>query len=135
MSLMDELGGFTGNQGARHASTLGMIESLITKAGGLQGLISTLEKGGLQGAVHSWISSGSNQAISAEQLQKALAGTPLGEHVEELARKTGTDPSQVMGELARHLPTAVDHVTPNGKVPAAGVELQRLEGLASKLGL
>lgn len=135
MSLLDELGGFTGNQNAGRASAVGMIESLIKKAGGLQGLIGTLEKGGLQGAVHSWISSGSNQGISAAQLEKALAGTPLGTHVQELAQKTGTDPSQVMNELARHLPAAVDHLTPNGKVPAAGADLQRLEGLAGKLGL
>lgn len=114
---------------------LGLIEGLIRKAGGLQGLIGTLEQGGLQGAVHSWISHGSNQGISAEQLQKALAGTPLGAHVQEFAQKSGTDSSQLMNQLAQHLPAAVDHLTPNGQVPAAGAELGKLQGLAGRLGL
>ena len=135
MSLMNDLGGLTGNRNAGGVSALGMVEGLIRKAGGLQGLVSTLEKGGLKGAVHSWISSGANQGISGAQLQQALAGTPLGAHVQELAQKSGTDPSKLMDELARHLPAAVDHLTPNGQVPPAGADLQKLEGLAGKLGL
>lgn len=135
MSLLDNLGGITRAPNGGGASVLGLIESLIRKAGGLQGLIGTLEKGGLQGAVHSWISSGPNQEISAEQLQKALAGTPLGAHVQEFAQKSGTDSSQLMNQLAQHLPAAVDHLTPNGQVPAGGAELGKLQGLAGRLGL
>ncbi|MBS0431697.1 MAG: DUF937 domain-containing protein [Proteobacteria bacterium] len=130
MSLLDSLGG---GQGA--GGVMGMIGGLINQAGGVQGLINTLQQGGLGNAVQSWVSSGANQAINSGQLQQALAGTPMGAHVEQMAQKMGVDPSQVLGQLAQHLPTAIDHVTPNGQVPDAEAGLSALQGLAAKLGL
>jgi uncharacterized protein YidB (DUF937 family) len=50
----------------------------------------------------------------------------------------GVDPSQVLGQLAQHLPDVVNHLTPNGEVPSgggSGFNLDELSGLASKLGL
>ena len=131
MSLLDNLGGGQGVGGG----VMGMLGGLINQAGGVQGLINALHQGGLGNAVQSWVSNGANQAISGGQLQQALAGTPLGAHVEEMAQKMGVDPSQVLGQLAQHLPTAIDHATPNGQVPAAEAGLSALQGLAAKLGL
>ena len=53
------------------------------------------------------------------------------------AQKLGIDPSQVLGQLAQHLPDVVNHLTPNGEVPAgsSGFNLSELSGFASKLGL
>ena len=130
MSLLDSLGGGQGASGV-----MGMIGGLINQAGGVQGLINTLQQGGLGNAVQSWVSTGANQAINSGQLQQALAGTPLGAHVQEMAQKMGVDPSQVLGQLAQHLPTAIDHATPNGQIPSAEAGLSALQGLAAKLGL
>lgn len=88
--------------------------------------------------VDSWVGSGANQSVSGQQLGQALTGTAAGQHAEQMARKLGVDPSQVLGQLAQHLPGVVDHLTPGGQVPAgggSGFNLSELSGLAGKLGL
>ena len=64
MSLLDSLGGAQGAGGG----VMGMIGGLINRAGGIQGLINTLQQGGLGNAVQSWVSTGANQAINSGQL-------------------------------------------------------------------
>lgn len=118
--------------------TRDIIGGLIQKSGGIGGLVSTLQQGGLGGVVNSWVGNGANQSVSGEQLGQALQGTAAGQHVEEMAQKLGVDPSQVLGQLAQHLPGVVNHLTPEGHVPASGgsgFDLSELSGLASKLGL
>ena len=135
MSLLDNLTSLAGGQNAGGTSALELIGGLINHAGGMQGLINTLQQGGLRSAVESWISTGPNQGISSGQLSQAISGTPLAAHVSEIATKMGVDPSQVLGQLAQHLPQAVDHLTPNGQLPNAEADLSALQGLAAKLGL
>jgi len=139
MSFLDALKGFAGGQGAGSGNpALDVIGGLIQKSGGVGGLVSALEQGGLGGVVNSWVGNGANQSVSGEQLGQALRGTAAGQHVEEMAQKLGVDPSQVLGQLAQHLPGVVNHLTPNGEVPASGgsgFDLSELSGLASKLGL
>ena len=129
MSILDALKGLAGGQGATSGNpTLDVIG----------GLVSSLEQGGLGGVVNSWVGNGANQPVSGQQLGQALAGTAAGQHVEEVAQKLGIDPSQVLNQLAQHLPDVVNHLTPNGEVPAGGgggFNLNELSGLATKLGL
>ena len=138
MSFLDALKGFAGGQGAGSGNpALDVIGGLIQKSGGVGGLVSALEQGGLGGVVNSWVGNGANQSVSGEQLGQALRGTAAGQHVEEMAQKLGVDPSQVLGQLAQHLPGVVNHLTPEGQVPASGgsgFDLSQLSGLASKLG-
>ncbi|HJU08056.1 MAG TPA: YidB family protein [Rhodanobacteraceae bacterium] len=94
MSILDSL---TGGQNTGASSALEIIGGLINHAGGLQGLLNTLQQGGLKNAVESWVSTGANQTISGGQLQQAINGTPLGAHVNEIAQKLGVDPNQVLG--------------------------------------
>lgn len=139
MSILDALKGLAGGQGATSGNpTLDVIGGLIQKAGGVGGLVSSLEQGGLGSVVGSWVGNGANQSVNGAQLGQALAGTAAGQHVEAMAQKLGVDPSQVLGQLAQHLPEVVNHLTPNGQVPAdggGGFNLSQLSGLASKLGL
>jgi len=140
MSFLDTLKGLAGGQGGTSGNpTLDVIGGLIQKSGGIGGLVSTLQQGGLGGVVNSWVSNGANQSVSGQQLGQALAGTAAGQHVEEVAQKLGIDPSQVLGQLAQHLPEVVNHLTPNGEVPTSGsgsgFNLNELSGLATKLGL
>lgn len=138
MSFLDALKGLAGGQGGTSGNpALDVIGGLIQKSGGIGGLVSTLQQGGLGGVVNSWVGNGANQPVSGQQLGQALAGTAAGQHVEEIAQKLGVDPSQVLGQLAQHLPNVVNHLTPNGEVPAGGggFNLNDLSGLASKLGL
>jgi uncharacterized protein YidB (DUF937 family) len=138
MSFLDTLKGLAGGQGATSGNpTLDIIGGLIQKSGGIGGLVSTLQQAGLGGVVDSWVGNGANQPVDGQSLGQALAGTPAGQHVEEVAQKLGVDPSQVLGQLAQHLPNVVNHLTPDGQVPASsgGFDLGALSGLASKLGL
>jgi uncharacterized protein YidB (DUF937 family) len=138
MSILDVLKGLAGGQGATSGNpTLDVIGGLIQKAGGIGGLISILQQGGLGGAANSWVGGGANQSVGGQELGQALSGTAAGQHVEEMAQKLGVDPSQVLGQLAQHLPEVINHLTPNGQVPqgGSGFDLNELSGLASKLGL
>ena len=136
MSLLGSLGSLLGgNQDEGGQSLIAVAGALIQQAGGVQGLASTLQQHGLGGAVQSWIGNGQNQAISGDQLNEVLQKTGLDSVVANAANKLGIDPAQLTGQLAQVLPHAVDHLTPNGEVPASGggFDLSMLGGLAEKL--
>lgn len=67
--------------------------------------------------LNSWIGSGANQPISADQLSGALGADVLA----KVAGPLGLDASQLSGQLAQVLPGLVDQLTPNGRAPAAGL--------------
>lgn len=133
--LNDLLGGQAQQSGG--GSLIGVAGQLIEKAGGVQGLVSMLQQHGLGGAVQSWVGTGANQPVSGEQLGQALQSGGLGSLLQDVAGKLGVDQNQLLGQLSQVLPHAVDHLTPDGQVPAAGqgggFDLGMLEGLAGKL--
>jgi uncharacterized protein YidB (DUF937 family) len=82
-------------------------------AGDLTGLVERLRSGGLEDQVKSWLGSGANLPVTAEQLREVL-----GEgRVQELARQLGLPADRIMDILAQHLPEAVDQASPNGTLP------------------
>ena len=137
MSFLDSLLGGQGQQAGGTGSLIGVAGQLLQQAGGVQGLTSMLQQHGLGGAVQSWVGTGANQAVSSDQLGQALQNGGMGSVVQEAASKMGVDPSVVLNGLSQVLPHAVDHLTPDGQVPAAGqgsgFNLGMLEGLAGKL--
>jgi uncharacterized protein YidB (DUF937 family) len=90
---------------------------------GLGGLIKQFQQKGLGDAIDSWVNTGTNKDISSRDISQALPG----DVVDELARRTGLSRDQVIGELARMLPSTVDRLTPQGRLPTQA-ELQRLLG-------
>ncbi|MEO5793538.1 MAG: YidB family protein [Rhodoferax sp.] len=85
--------------------------------GGLGGLVGKFEQAGLGNVVGSWIGGGQNQPISADQLSNVLGSDALS----GIAAKLGVDPSEAAGQLAQVLPGLVDHLTPAGQAPQAGL--------------
>lgn len=85
--------------------------------GGLGGLVEKFEQAGLGNVVSSWVGSGQNQPISADQLSNVLGSDALS----GIAAKLGVDPSEAAGQLAQVLPGLVDHLTPAGQAPQAGL--------------
>jgi uncharacterized protein YidB (DUF937 family) len=131
--LNDLLGG--GNQ-AGGSSLVAIAGQLIEKAGGVQGLVATLQQHGLGDAVQSWVGTGANQQVSSEQLGQALHNGGLGTILQDAAGKLGVDQNQLLGQLSQVLPHAVDHLTPEGQVPAqgqGGFDMGSLASLAGKL--
>ena len=107
MGLLDGLLG--GVVGAEMAT---VVNGLIEKHGGVQGIVSQLEQQGLGGVARSWIANGPNQAISPAQISQAF-GSVIG----PLAAKAGLNPQDLAAKLAQALPSAIDKLTPGGAVP------------------
>jgi uncharacterized protein YidB (DUF937 family) len=110
MGLFDGLIG--GVVGAEMAT---VVNGLIEKHGGLQGVVSELRSKGLGDTVQSWIGRGPNQPVSADQLQQALGPDTIS----QLAAKIGMPPEELASKLSEVLPQAVDRVTPHGVLPPA----------------
>lgn len=128
MSLLDLAGSLMGGQGGGNQNALGAVLSMVNNhPGGLPGLISAFEQGGLGGAVSSWVSPGTpNQAVSGSQVQNALGSS----QIQEVATKLGLPPEAASGVIAQVLPGIIDHLTPNGQVPSGNSNLMELgEGL------
>jgi uncharacterized protein YidB (DUF937 family) len=97
---------------------------------GLAGLVSQFQQGGLGEIVASWVSTGANLPVSADQIGQVLGGDGLG----RFAQTLGIDPQQAAGQLAHWLPQVVDGLTPDGQLPdgapnLAGLLPQLLGGL------
>lgn len=111
MSLFDEVAGMLGGQGGK-AGTYTAILSWVNEQGGIQALLERFQQGGLGAIIESWISTGSNQPVSSDQVTNAL-GSPA---IASLAEKLGIDPQAASSLIAEHLPKVVDSFSPNGQV-------------------
>jgi uncharacterized protein YidB (DUF937 family) len=92
-----------------------VINGLIQKHGGIQGVVAQLEQQGLGGTVRSWIGTGANQPISADQIHQVFGS----DTIKELAAKVGLSPDVLAAKLSQVLPQAIDKLTPTGAVPKA----------------
>jgi uncharacterized protein YidB (DUF937 family) len=108
MRLLDGLlGGVVG------AEMTSLVQGEIARHGGLPGLVSQFQQQGLGGVVQSWIGTGANQPITADQLHKVLGSAT----VQQMAARFGLDPQELLQKLSQVLPQAVDKMTPAGVVP------------------
>jgi uncharacterized protein YidB (DUF937 family) len=117
MGIFDGLTG--GILGQVEAQVLpGLLSKALagTSLGSLQGLLDKLRQSGLGPQVSSWLGSGPNQAITAEQLETALGDGV----VEKISATLNMPPDQIFGFLAKHLPDVIDALSPHGtlKTPA-----------------
>ena len=115
MGLLDNLMGALGGQGA--SGDLADIVQSLGAAGGVGGLVDAFQKGGLGEVAQSWVSSGANLPISAEQIQAVLGSGMVG----QFAEKLGVDPQVGAAKLAELLPGLVDKLTPGGQLPTEGL--------------
>jgi uncharacterized protein YidB (DUF937 family) len=81
--------------------------------GGLGGLLHQFQQNGMGNVAQSWVGSGPNQPASPGQLSQALGP----EVVQQIAQRTGMSEQQVLQQLAQELPSLVDKLTPQGRLP------------------
>lgn len=120
MGLFDSVVGAAMGQLQQHgglASVLGGLLANDGSHGGLAGLSEKFNEAGLGNVLHSWIGSGQNLPISADQLQSVLGS----DTVRQIASKLGVDPDQAAQQLAALLPGLVDKLTPSGAAPQGGL--------------
>jgi uncharacterized protein YidB (DUF937 family) len=106
------LAGLAGGNGGQSSQLMKVAMSVLQQQGGLPGLLKQFGAAGLQQQADSWVSTGANQAITGDQLTKALGSGALG----QIASQLGMHPGQASGALAQLLPELVNQLTPNGKV-------------------
>jgi len=109
MSLLDGLLG-----GAVGAEMATVVNSFIQQHGGVQGIVAQLEKQGLGATVQSWVGTGPNQPISPDQVHQVFGSGSLA----QIAAKAGLNPQELAQKLSQVLPTAIDKLTPEGRVPS-----------------
>ena len=90
-----------GSQATLVQAALGLLNQ-SQNGGGLQNLIGSFQQAGLGEVIASWVGTGQNLPISAEQIQQALGS--------QLDTADG---------LAAILPNLIDKMTPNGQVSDA----------------
>lgn len=115
MSVLDKVGGaIKGALGKVEAAAPGLISSTLAKTnfGDLQGLVEQLQKGGLNEQVKSWLSSGANLPVTAEQIRTALGN----QQVKQLAEQLGLPVDATLKLLTEHLPDVVDKASPAGRL-------------------
>jgi uncharacterized protein YidB (DUF937 family) len=83
--------------------------------GGLNAIVAKLQQAGFGDQVKSWIGTGENLPITADQLKQVLGS----DMVRQLAAKYNIPIDQVAEVLAHQLPVAVDRASPDGKLPHA----------------
>jgi uncharacterized protein YidB (DUF937 family) len=105
-------------------SALGQLGSAVLPAvlgevlgnggqGGLTAIVAKLQQAGLGDQVKSWLGNGQNLPITADQLHQVLGS----DVVKQLAAKYNIPVDQISQILAQQLPAAVDHASPDGKLP------------------
>ena len=103
------LGGMLGNLGG----LLGGASAASVLSGGLGGLIDRFKQSGQSQAADSWVGRGANQPIGPTQLEQAIGPDVL----DTLSQQTGLSREELLSRLTRELPTAVDKLTPEGRLP------------------
>jgi len=116
--LAGGLGGLIGLV-ASNPQLLQVITGMLSNAGGegLGGLIGKFQQAGLGDAIASWIGSGPNQQVSPDQMSNALGEGTLN----QIAAQLGLSPDAAAGQLSEVLPKVIDHLTPDGQIPAGGL--------------
>lgn len=121
------LGGLVGGLGGAGglASIFGSLLANDGGQGGLGGLVSKFERAGMGDVIGSWIGKGENKPVSEGQLGNVLGG----DVVSSMAQKLGINAGMLLPMLAMLLPKLIDHLTPQGQVPARGLgDLSELGG-------
>lgn len=116
MGLLDNLenqalGSVLGSSSNPLATSL--LQMIQNQPGGLQGMVQSFHDKGMGGVVSSWVGTGANSPITADQIHQVLGS----DQVKALAAKAGISPDMAGSAIAQLLPGIVDKLTPNGSVP------------------
>jgi uncharacterized protein YidB (DUF937 family) len=114
------LGGMLGgNQAQTHAAP---------DVGGLGGILEAFQKGGLGHIADSWVGTGENLPVHADQVTQVFGQDKIA----QMANQLGMSHGEVSGGLAQILPQLINHVTPNGQVPQDHSMIQDALGMLFK---
>ncbi|MBS1232760.1 MAG: Protein of unknown function bacterial [Nitrospirae bacterium] len=134
MGFLDEIAGGVlgklfcgGDKNKLFESIMGLINNPQT--GGLSGLTQIFKDKGLGDAMSSWISTGQNMPVSADQIKQVLGA----DKIQQISENVGVPQEETSQGLASLLPEIIDKLTPDGKVPESDMISQGLNILKGKL--
>lgn len=119
------LGGGGGHGAGAGAGAAGMMALLpillqvLSRNGGLGGLLSKFQQAGYRDQADSWVSTGSNQPIDGGILSQVLGDGQM----DEIAQQLGTSKREAADRMASAFPEVVNHMTPQGSVPSDSDEI------------
>jgi uncharacterized protein YidB (DUF937 family) len=90
-----------------------VVNGILEKHGGVQGVVNEFERNGFGQTVQSWVGTGPNDQIAPADIQRVIGPDLL----QKLSERSGISQQDLAQHLAQILPRAVDHLTPNGVVP------------------
>ncbi|HKE42628.1 MAG TPA: YidB family protein [Casimicrobiaceae bacterium] len=115
MGLLDGLlGGLMGGGTQGQSPLVQVALQLIEQNGGLPGIISKFQHGGMGEEVGSWVGTGQNLPMTGNQLQEILGSGSIG----QIAQQLGLSHGDASSNLAQVLPQIIDKLTPTGQIPA-----------------
>jgi uncharacterized protein YidB (DUF937 family) len=82
-------------------------------SGGLGDLLNQLQQKGHGDTASSWVSNGPNKQISPRDLANALGA----DQIQSLSAQSGLSRDDLLQGLSQYLPDAVNHLTPDGRLP------------------
>lgn len=94
---------------------------------GLREIVDQLSSGGLAEQVSSWLSTGANKSVGADQISAVLNSDTL----RQFASMAGIDLGKAGAALAEVLPGLIDQLSPEGKA-ASGDTLNSLLGALTR---
>lgn len=107
--------GSEGQQGGLLEAVMGLLTNRET--GGLEGLMQAFNQKGLGDVISSWVGTGSNAAITPEQIQQVLGS----DMIQKLAANSGVSIEAAKAQLVELLPGLIDKLTPEGNIPQGGL--------------
>jgi uncharacterized protein YidB (DUF937 family) len=130
MDLLNTVKSMLGGKAQNQNEIISAIMNLIGgQSGGLNGLVNQFTSKGMGDVVSSWVSTGKNLPISADQIQKVLGDDTIS----EMTSKLGMNKNALTGQLSNLFPKVVDKLTPQGKVPEGDILSQSKELLGGIL--
>jgi len=112
------LGGLTGGRAAATTGGIGgglllqLALLLLQQNGGLGGVLGKFRDAGMGSQADSWVSTGPNQDISAEQVEQAFGSEALN----DIASKLGVSQGDAGSAISQIMPELVNQLTPRGQV-------------------
>lgn len=82
-------------------------------SGGLGDLLKQFQQGGQAETANSWVGTGPNKQISANDLASALSP----DQINTITTQTGMSRDELLANLAKQLPEIINQLTPNGRLP------------------